>query len=462
MKMADRIKEAVKRFQQISLSSLFVILVSVIVMITSVVSLLIFVNLSRNDMEQNAITTSEQAVVQVKNTVFNYTEDMSDIMQMICANIQKEEEEANNFFSNLLKIRSDVVAVTSYDMNGKILKCWTNGQKLKENYIKNLSYVRDLPQEEGILNITKPHVESLFVDYYPWVVTISQNMQDAAQFTEMVSNTTLYSRYALFTCVAEEGGSSTSLEKAGLADKTDSEQAMGTGADAAKAYEASGKIADSMLTYGLNLNFAPVADLATVQDSYLKDASYGSDAALAASFVTSAVQGMQEKGISSCLKYFPGAADMKEDPAKGMASSERTAEQLAAEEFTVFKAGIDAGADMVMVGHVAVPALTGDNTPCSLSSAVITDKLRNELSFNGVIITDAMNKGAITEYYEADEAAILALKAGCDMILCPDDFEKAYNGVLEAVQNGTISEERINDSLRRIYRIKYAGMMPEA
>ena len=156
-----------------------IILVSVIVMITSVVSLLIFVNLYRNDMEQNAITTSEQAVVQVKNTVFNYTEDMSDIMQMICANIQKEEEEANNFFSNLLKIRSDVVAVTSYDMNGKILKCWTNGQKLKENYIKNLSYVRDLPQEEGILNITKPHVESLFVDYYPWVVTISQNMQDA-------------------------------------------------------------------------------------------------------------------------------------------------------------------------------------------------------------------------------------------------------------------------------------------
>lgn len=293
------------------------------------------------------------------------------------------------------------------------------------------------------------------------ILYTSQNMQDAAQFTEMVSNTTLYSRYALFTCIAEEGGSSTSLEKAGLADKTDSEQAMGSAGDAAKAYEASGKIADSMLTYGLNLNFAPVADLSTAEGSYLADASYGSDAAQAASFVASAVQGMQEKGISSCLKYFPGAADMKENPEAGMASSDRTAEQLAAEEFTVFKAGIDAGADMVMVGHVAVPALTGDNTPCSLSSAVVTDKLRNELGFNGVIITDAMNKGAIREYYEADEAAILALKAGCDMILCPDDFEKAYNGVLEAVQNGTISEERINDSLRRIYRIKYASMMPE-
>ena len=290
---------------------------------------------------------------------------------------------------------------------------------------------------------------------------LNKQIMPCAAKAEMVSNTTLYSRYALFTCVAEEGGSSTSLEKAGLADKTDSEQAMGTGADVAKAYEASGKIADSMLTYGLNLNFAPVADLATVQDSYLKDASYGSDAALAASFVTSAVQGMQEKGISSCLKYFPGSGSCTDDTNKGIAITERTAEEFAAEEFTVFKAGIDAGADFVMVGHISAPALAGDNTPCSLSAAVVTDQLRNGLGFQGVIITDAMNKGAITEYYEADEAAILALKAGCDMILAPDDFEKAYNGVLEAVQNGTISEERINDSLKRIYRIKYANMMPE-
>ena len=113
-------------------------------------------------------------------------------------------------------------------------------------------------------------------------------------------------------------------------------------------------------------------------------------------------------------------------------------------------------ANMIMVGHMSAPALAGDNTPSSLSSAVVTDILRNELNFRGVIITDAMNMAAISNYYGADEAAIMALKAGCDMILMPEDFEKAYNGVLEAVRNGTISEERINDSLRRIYRIKYA------
>ena len=180
MKITDRIKQEKDRMQKISLSSLFTILVIVIVMITSVVSLFTFVNIYRNDMEKNAVTTSEQAVVQVKNTVANYTEDMQDIMQMICANIQKEEEEANNFFSNLLKIRPDVVAITSYDMNGQLLRCWSNGQKLKENYIRNLSYARDIPEETKILNITKPHVESLFVDYYPWVVTISQKMKDVS------------------------------------------------------------------------------------------------------------------------------------------------------------------------------------------------------------------------------------------------------------------------------------------
>ena len=110
---------------------------------------------------------------------------------------------------------------------------------------------------------------------------------------------------------------------------------------------------------------------------------------------------------------------------------------------------------MIMVTHAAYPQITGDNTPATMSDVVITDILRNELGYNGVVITDAMNMGAITEYYGADEAAIKALRAGADMILMPEDFELAYEGVLAAVLEGTISEERINDSLARVYRIKY-------
>ena len=122
----------------------------------------------------------------------------------------------------------------------------------------------------------------------------------------------------------------------------------------------------------------------------------------------------------------------------------------------MFKAAIDAGANMIMVGHMAAPSLVGDNTPSSMSSVIVTDILRDELGFEGVIITDAMDMSAISEYYESDHAAIMALKAGCDMILMPDDYEAAYNGVLQAVKDGVISEERVNDSLRRIYRIKLA------
>ena len=111
---------------------------------------------------------------------------------------------------------------------------------------------------------------------------------------------------------------------------------------------------------------------------------------------------------------------------------------------------------MIMVGHFICPSLTEDaTTPCSLSKAVMTDLLRGEYAYNGVIITDALNMTAISEYYGADEAAIKALKAGADMILMPEDFETAYNGVLDAVNDGTISEQRINDSLARVYRIKY-------
>ena len=138
-----------------------------------------------------------------------------------------------------------------------------------------------------------------------------------------------------------------------------------------------------------------------------------------------------------------------------MAITERTLEEFKAEEFLVFKAGIDAGAQMVMVGHILAPALTGDNKPSTLSKEVVTDYLRRDLEFNGIIITDAMNMSSISEYYSSDEAAVLALKAGCDMILMPEDFELAYHGVLMAIEEGILSEARINDSLKRIYRIKY-------
>lgn len=293
------------------------------------------------------------------------------------------------------------------------------------------------------------------------IVYFSKNMQSEEQLKEMIDNTQLYTKYPLFIAVDEEGGSVSRVADAGIGTKVDTAQAIGATGDANNAYQAGVTIGGYLSGLGFNLDFAPVADINSVEGSALGSRAYGSDAAAVTPFVTSMMQGIEEQKVTACLKHFPGIGSSTQDTHDGLATTDRTLEEFRANEFTVFQAGIDAGAEMIMVGHLSAPALTGDNTPCSMSSAVVTDILRNEMGFRGVIISDALNMSAITEYYGSDEAAIMALRAGCDMILMPEDFEKAYNGVLQAVEDGTISEERINDSLRRIYRIKYAGKVEQ-
>lgn len=289
------------------------------------------------------------------------------------------------------------------------------------------------------------------------LIYFEKNIRSEEQLKTMIENTKLYTNYPLFIAVEEEGGSVTSLQKAGLGTKVDTAKAIGETGDANNAYKAADTIGTYLSDFGFNLDFAPVADLSSVSGSVIGDRSYGSDVSVVPSFVNSAVQGLDAHGVTACLKHFPGIGSTTSDTNNGLAATNKTKEEFEAEEFKVFQASIDAGADMIMVGHISAPALTGDNnTPCSLSKEVVTNILRNEMNFDGVIITDSLSAKAITDYHAADEAAIQALRAGCDMILMPEDFEKAYNGVLQAVKDGTISEERINDSLRRIYRIKYA------
>ena len=242
-------------------------------------------------------------------------------------------------------------------------------------------------------------------------------------------------------------------------DKVGTMAEIGATGDAQNAYEAGVTIGSYLKGLGFNLDFAPVADvLINADNTTIGDRSFGTDAGVVAQMVPSLVTGIEEEGVSSCLKHFPGLGDTTEDTHNGMVITERTLEDFQTVEFPVFKAGIDAGADFVMVSHVSAPALTGDNTPASLSGTVI-GILRNDLGFDGIVITDALNMTAITDYYTAEEAAVKAIQGGADMLLMPEDFKAAYTGLLQAVQEGTISEERINESLRRIYRVKYADRM---
>ncbi|MDE7331060.1 MAG: glycoside hydrolase family 3 protein [Lachnospiraceae bacterium] len=293
------------------------------------------------------------------------------------------------------------------------------------------------------------------------LVYFSQNIKDSAQLTEMLQNTQSWRKYPVFLAVDEEGGKVSRVAESGLADNVGSMGEIGSGGDAAAAREAGAAIGNYLSGYGFNLDFAPVADVIAEGNTTIGDRSFGSDPNLVAPMVSAMIEGIQSTGVSACMKHFPGIGDTTEDSHDGMAVTQKTLEEFSATDFPVYQAGIAAGVELIMVSHISAPNVTGDNTPASLSGQMINDILRNQLGYQGIVVTDAMNMGAITEYYTADEAAVKALQAGVDMILMPEDFSIAYSGVLDAVNNGTLTEERINESLQRIYRIKYKDKVEE-
>lgn len=294
------------------------------------------------------------------------------------------------------------------------------------------------------------------------IIYFKKNVQSEEQIKTMIEKTLSYSKYPLFIAVDEEGGEVSRLANALKLENVGPMADIGNSGDSTKAYEAMKTVGTYMKGYGFNLDFAPVADVLTNEkNTAIGDRAFSSDSAVVAAMVTSAMEGLEEAGITACVKHFPGLGDAAEDTHNGLTVVDKSLEELKQTELIPFMAAIEKGADMIMVGHVSLPQVTGDNVPATMSKEVISDLLRLELGFNGVVITDAMDMGAITEYYGADEAAVRALKAGADMVLMPEDFELAYEGVLAAIQEGTISEERVNDSLKRIFRIKYAERVEE-
>lgn len=287
------------------------------------------------------------------------------------------------------------------------------------------------------------------------LIYFAKNIESADQLKEMLSNTRNWSKYPIFLGVDEEGGKVSRVAEKGLAENVGSMADIGATGDAAKAQEAGADIGAYLSGFGFNLDFAPVADVVAEGNTTIGARSFGSDPNLVAPMVAGVVKGMQSMGVSACLKHFPGLGDTTEDTHEGMANTKKSLDDFNAVDFPVYQAGIEAGTDFVMVSHLSAHNVTGDNTPASLSEKMITEILRGQLGYDGIVITDAMNMTAITDYYTADEAAVKALQAGADMILMPEDYKTAYQGVLDAVNSGTITVERIDESLRRIYRVKY-------
>lgn len=207
----------------------------------------------------------------------------------------------------------------------------------------------------------------------------------------------------------------------------------------------------TLLDLGVNVNLAPVADVSTDPNDFIYDRSFGQDAQATADYVSNVVQAMNAEGIGSVLKHFPGYGN-NADTHTGVAIDQRPYETFETSDYLPFTAGIQAGADAVLVSH-NVMSCVDSQLPASLSPAV-HQELRNTLGFQGVIMTDDLAMEAVAAYATNESAAVMAVQAGNDMIVTTD-FQTQIPQVVEAVNNGTIDEEQIDQSVTRILQWKY-------
>lgn len=265
------------------------------------------------------------------------------------------------------------------------------------------------------------------------LIFAAQNVNNKDQLTALLSGSAEASKYGLFLTVQDETGALTA--PAGTAKIA---KASELGGDASKAAAAAASLGKDLRALGFNLNLAPVSDLS-------KDgASFGTDAKIVSDMVAAYVKAGASAGLPGVLLHFPIHSTEK---------STRSLKDLQAAEFTVFQSGINSGASIVMVGYAEMRGLSDRKAPASLNPDVI-GILRKELGFSGIVMTEAMDAKTITGHYDSDKVAVMAIQAGADIIYRPADLNNAYKGISNAVKNGTISEDRLNESVLRILAVK--------
>ena len=284
------------------------------------------------------------------------------------------------------------------------------------------------------------------------IVYFAKNLESQDQVKEMIDNSQNYSSIGLFVATDEEGGVVNRLMDTVGTTYIGSMYYYKDDGDET-AYENAYTIANDMSALGFNLDFAPVADVWSNPDNtVIGERAYSDDYAQAAELVGNAVKGFNDGGVMCTLKHFPGHGDTAEDSHYSSAYVHRTKEEIMADEMQPFRSGIEAGAEFVMVGHLIVPDI--DEVPATLSYKIATGILRDELKFEGVAITDSFEMESIADNYSVDDAVVMSVKAGMDMILQPKDMASAVNSIEQAVADGELSEDRIDESVRRILTLK--------
>ena len=294
------------------------------------------------------------------------------------------------------------------------------------------------------------------------LIYMGANIKSEAQVTQMIQKQQQYSQdrigLPLFVSVDEEGGQVTRIASCDaitvpiFPDLFE----IGTSLDGCSAYELGDAIGEYLSRMGFNLDFAPVADVLTnPNNTVVKRRSYGSDPKIVAEMVKENLDGLWKHQVYGCIKHFPGHGATAGDTHHGYAYTNKTWKELKNSDVIPFQESIQDGVSFIMVGHISLPNVTKEDAPASLSSEVINELLREKLGYDGIVITDALNMGAVTQHYTTAQAAVQAVLAGNDILLMPADFKTAYEGIMNAVTDGVITEERLDESVGRILKVKF-------
>lgn len=353
--------------------------------------------------------------------------------------------------------------VAAADTPDAVLRQMTLRQKVGQLFIVNLDALDPSQTQEQIFDPYAIGVTELSesmgrtLAQYPvgGMVALAKNLTSPDQVIRFSQALQSASAIPLFLCVDEEGGPVARFanqEAFGLP-RYDSAAAVGASADPADALEMGRTIGSYLAEYGFHVDFAPVADVNTNPDNpVIGIRAFSDDPQIAAEMAAAFADGLAEHGIIATFKHFPGHGDTAEDSHSGLAVVYKTMDELENCEFLPF---LEADArDMVMVAHVALPNVTGNMTPATLSREIVTEILREKLGFEGLVITDAMNMGAIADSYGCAEATVAALQAGCDIILMPQSLPEAFNAVLAALEDGSLSMQWLDETVYRILVFK--------
>mgnify|MGYP003291232542 FL=1 len=289
------------------------------------------------------------------------------------------------------------------------------------------------------------------------VIIYGQNIETDAQLKALIQEIRNSAHdaglYMPFIAVDEEGGTVARVAHKLGGVYVPSAEETGKTKDAQQAYRNGKVIGEYLHTFGFNLDLAPVADVMISTAPELESRSFGEDAEVVSDMALEMAKGLREEGIIPCFKHFPGHGAVSRNAHNVPVSHGRTLAEMQVLDFVPFAAAIENGAEMIMMSHLK--ALNVDREhPASLSYVLVTEILRNALHFEGVVICDALRMDAIREEYSIEKAAVLAVNAGVDILLAPDDGQRVYQALQKAMENGTVSRERIDESVARILALK--------